>query len=150
MFINKIAIASDHAGYHLKEKIKAHLESKGVEVKDFGTKGPEPVDYPDFGHQLAEAIERGEASYGISICGSGNGISITANKHQGIRAAICWSEEITRLARAHNDANICSLPARFVDHDLALKFVDIFLSTGFDEGRHEMRIKKIPLEKDDK
>ena len=150
MFINKIAIASDHAGYHLKEKIKTHLQSKGVEVKDFGTEGPEPVDYPDFGHELAEAIERGEADYGISICGSGNGISITANKHQGIRAAICWSEEITRLARAHNNANICSLPARFVDHDLALKFVDIFLSTAFDKGRHEMRIKKIPLERDNK
>jgi ribose 5-phosphate isomerase B len=144
MITDKIVIAADHAGYHLKEKIKEHLLKLGLEVKDLGTGSDKSVDYPDFGHALANEIESGNFTYGISICGSGNGINMTANKHQFIRSAICWSEEIARLARYHNDANICALPARFIDEDLAIKMVDIYLNTGFEGGRHINRIKKIP------
>ncbi len=143
MITDKIVLAADHAGFGLKEKIKEHLENKGIDVKDLGTDSPDSVDYPDFGHKLASEIENGNFSYGISICGSANGINMTTNKHQGIRSAICWSEEIARLARLHNDANICSLPARFVEEKLALKMVDIFLNTGFEGGRHKRRIEKI-------
>ncbi|MGC9343534.1 MAG: ribose 5-phosphate isomerase B [Bacteroidales bacterium] len=144
MITDKIVIAADHAGYHLKEKIKDHLLILGLEVKDLGTGSDQSVDYPDFGHALANEIESGNFTYGISICGSGNGINMTANKHQSIRSAICWSEEIARLARFHNDANICALPARFIDEELAIKMVDIYLNTGFEGGRHINRIKKIP------
>jgi ribose 5-phosphate isomerase B len=144
MITDKIVIAADHAGFDLKEKVRQHLLELGLEVKDLGTYNDESVDYPDFGHALADEIENGNFDYGISICGSGNGINMTANKHQFIRSAICWSEEIARLARYHNDANICSLPARFIDKELALKMVDIFLNTGFEGGRHIRRLEKIP------
>ena len=116
----KIGVASDHAGFRLKEKIKKHLSRKGYETKDFGCYSEESVDYPDFAHPLAQAVENGELTRGITICGSGNGINMTVNKHNGIRAALCWSEAISRLAREHNDANICSLPGRFVSEAEAL------------------------------
>ena len=141
----KIAIASDHAGYELKVKVKAYLESKGYEIKDFGAFSSESSDYPDFAHPLAEAVEKKEFDLGISMCGSGNGINMAANKHQGIRSALCWREDIAELARKHNNANICALPARFIDPELAEKIVDIFLTTGFEGGRHQKRIDKIPL-----
>lgn len=147
MITDKIVIASDHAGYTLKEKLVDYLEKKGMKVTDLGTDSTKPVDYADFAHPLADSIEKGEFQYGISICGSGNGINMTVNKHQKIRSAICWNEEISRLARYHNDANICSLPARFIDEQLAYKIVDIFLNTGFEGGRHITRINKIPVKK---
>ncbi len=144
MITDRIILASDHAGYELKEKVKKHLLDKGLQVKDIGTVSADSVDYPDFGHQLASEIENGNFEYGISLCGSANGINMTTNKHQGIRSAICWDKEIARLARAHNNANICALPARFIDEDLAYKMLDIFLNTDFDGGRHKERINKIP------
>jgi ribose 5-phosphate isomerase B len=143
----KIVIAADHAGYQLKFQIIDFLTRKGYEVTDLGTNSPESVDYPDYGHPLAWAVESGKFNTGISICGSGNGINMTTNKHQGIRGALCWNVEIARLARKHNDANICSLPARFIDAKLAKEIVDVFLSTPFEGGRHLQRIDKIPLEK---
>lgn len=145
MITEKIVIASDHAGYQLKEQIKNYLKDKGIKVMDVGTDSAESADYPDFAHPLAESVENGEYAYGITICGSGNGISMTANKHQGIRSAICWNEEIASLARLHNDANVCSLPARFISTQLAKKIVDIFLTTEFEGGRHKKRVDKIPL-----
>lgn len=145
MNIKKLAIAADHAGFDLKEEMVKYLQKKGIEVKDFGTFSPDSVDYADFAHPLANAVEGGEFPVGISICGSGNGINMTVNKHQGIRSAICWNEEISRLARYHNDANICSLPARFISKEEAFKIIDVFLSTEFEGGRHTQRINKIPL-----
>lgn len=142
----KIAIACDHAGYETKEVLVKYLENKGHTVKDFGTYSSESVDYPDFAHPMANAVENGDYEYGISLCGSGNGINMTANKHQGIRSALCWNEEITSLARRHNDANVCALPARFITAEEAKNFVDIFLSTEFEGGRHIRRIEKIPIE----
>lgn len=142
---NKLGIACDHAGYELKEFLVGYLGSKGYDVYDFGTNSPESVDYPDYAHPLANAIEKGELPRGIALCGSANGITITLNKHQGIRAAICWEPEIAELARKHNDANICSLPARFIDNDTAVKIVETFLNTDFEGGRHQRRIDKIPL-----
>ncbi len=121
MITDKIVIASDHAGYLLKEKIKLYLEKQGVKTLDVGTYSSESCDYPDFAHKLAEEIESGTHNYGISICGSGNGINMTVNKHQKIRSALCWNDEISQLARLHNDANICSLPARFISEELAYK-----------------------------
>jgi len=144
--IIKIGIASDHAGYDLKSKLIQYLSDKGYEMKDFGTHSSESSDYPDFAHPLAEAIEKGKCIIGISICGSGNGISMAANKHQGIRAALCWNKEISELARKHNDANICSLPARFIDFEKAKEILDVFLNTDFEGGRHERRVKKISME----
>ena len=141
----KIAIASDHAGYDLKVEVKAYLESKGYEVKDFGAFSSESSDYPDYAHPLATAIEKKEFNVGISMCGSGNGINMAANKHAGIRSALCWREDIAELARKHNDANICALPARFIDPELAKKIIDVFLKTDFEGGRHQKRIDKIPL-----
>ncbi len=141
----KIAIAADHAGFELKGQIIPYLQSKGIKVKDFGTFSKESSDYTDFAHPLAEAVESGEFTTGISICGSGNGINMTVNKHQGIRSAICWNEEISRLARLHNDANICALPARFISKEEAFRIIDVFLSTKFEGGRHIQRIEKIPL-----
>ncbi len=140
-----IAIASDHAGYKMKLEIIRFLENEGYAVMDFGTGSDGSVDYPDYGHPLAEAVENGNFDKGISLCGSGNGINMVTNKHQGIRGALCWNTEITMLARKHNDANICSLPARFIDLELAIKIVDTFLNTSFDGGRHLSRIQKIPL-----
>jgi ribose 5-phosphate isomerase B len=140
-----LAIAADHAGFEIKNEIIPYLQKQGIKVKDFGTFSKDSSDYADFAHPLAEAVESGEYSVGISICGSGNGINMTVNKHQGIRSAICWNEEIARLARSHNDANICALPARFITREEAFRIIDIFLSTGFDGGRHTQRINKIPL-----
>ena len=142
----KIAICSDHAGYELKNQIIEYLKEKStLEIKDFGCFSSESCDYADFAHPMAFAVENGECDYGISICGSGNGISMTVNKHQGIRAALCWNEEIASLARRHNNANVLSLPARFISVELAKKMVDIFFSTDFEGGRHERRIEKIPV-----
>ena len=142
----KIAICSDHAGYALKQIIIKYLNEKKVsDLKDFGSYTSESCDYADFAHPMASAVENNEFDYGISICGSGNGISMTVNKHQGIRAALCWSEEIAALARQHNNANVLSLPARFVTVEAALKMVDVFFSTDFEGGRHQKRIDKISL-----
>ncbi|MCG8410909.1 MAG: ribose 5-phosphate isomerase B [Bacteroidales bacterium] len=140
-----LGIACDHAGYEFKEKLKVELEKNGYVIKDYGTYSDESADYPDFAHPLASAVENEEHIYGITLCGSGNGINMTANKHQGIRAALCWNVEIAELARLHNDANVCSIPARFVDFDLAKQIVEIFLNTEFEAGRHIRRINKIPL-----
>ncbi len=141
----KIAICSDHAGFGLKSIIEGYLEAQGLEYEDFGTYSEESCDYPDFAHPAAEAIERGECYPGIAMCGTGNGIAMTLNKHQGIRAALCWNTELAALARQHNDANVLVLPARFIEPEVALAIVDTFLSTGFDGGRHERRIQKIPV-----
>ena len=138
-----IGIANDHAGYKLKLKMVDYLQQKGYTVKNFGTDTPDPVDYPDYAHPLANAVEHGECELGISICGSGNGINVTVNKHAGIRGALCWLPEISRLARAHNNANICSLPARFISEETAYSIVDKFLNTPFENGRHQTRIDKI-------
>lgn len=139
-----LGIASDHAGFEMKEELKRFLKEKGYEVKDFGTHSPESMDYPDVAHPLAESIEKGEVSQGIALCGSGNGISMTLNKHQGIRAALCWNEELAALARQHNDANVLSLPARFISVELAKRIVEKFLESSFEGGRHLRRVNKIP------
>ena len=139
----KIAIGADHAGFSLKEKLKKYLASKGHEVKDFGPSSEASVDYPDYAHPVALAVEKKEAELGLLMCGSGNGINMTANKHAGIRAALCWNAEIAKLSRQHNNANILTLPARFIEEAEALKCVDAFLSTPFEGGRHEGRVKKI-------
>lgn len=141
----KIAIVSDHAGFYLKQKVIGFLIKEKMEIKDLGSYTPEKVDYPDFGHPLANAVSEGEYDMGISICGTGNGINITANKHPGIRSALCWNEEISRLARAHNNANICALPGRFISESEAYLIVKTFINTPFDGGRHQIRIDKIPL-----
>ena len=141
----KIAIVSDHAGYFLKEKLLDYLIKEKYEIKDLGCYSGEIVDYPDFGHPLAEAVSSGEFESGISICGTGNGINMTVNKHSGIRSALCWSEEISRLARAHNDANICALPGRFISESEAYLIVKTFLNTDFEGGRHKRRVEKISL-----
>ncbi|MGA1583866.1 MAG: ribose 5-phosphate isomerase B [Saprospiraceae bacterium] len=139
-----VALGADHAGYSYKEIIRASLESEGYAVLDFGTDSEDSVDYPDFVHPAMEAIEGGKADIGIILCGTGNGVAITANKHTGIRAALCWSEEITELARQHNDANVLALPTRFISRDEALAMVNTFLSTPFEGGRHSRRVGKIP------
>ena len=143
--MKKIALASDHAGYETKLVLIEMLKEKGYEIKDFGTYSTESVDYPDFAHPMASAVEKKDFDLGISLCGSGNGINMTVNKHQGIRSALCWTVEIAELARFHNDANICSLPARFVSVDLAKDIVNKFLETKFEGGRHILRIDKIPI-----
>jgi len=142
---NKIAIVSDHAGYKLKEKLFKYLIDEHYEVKDFGCFTEEAVDYPDFGHPLAKAVASGEFELGLSICGTGNGINMVVNKHPGIRSALCWNEEISRLARAHNDANICALPGRFISDSEAFLIVKTFLNTDFEGGRHKRRVDKISL-----
>ncbi len=142
-----IVIASDHAGYELKEKLVKYLRSKNIAVDDIGTYSTESTDYPDYGHALAEKVISGRYYAGISLCGSGNGINITANKHPEIRSALCWKKEIAELARRHNDANICALPARFITFEEACEIVDTFLTAPFDGGRHERRKEKIPLKK---
>jgi ribose 5-phosphate isomerase B len=139
----KIAIGADHAGFELKEKVTEYLKRSGFEYKDYGTYSSESADYPDFSHPVASAVENKESDLGILICGSGNGVAITANKHQGIRAAICWLEELASLARQHNDANVLCLPARYISSDLAMKIIDKFLNSSFEGGRHERRVKKI-------
>ncbi len=143
--MKKIAFACDHAGYKTKQFLIKKLIEKGYKIKDFGTFSEKSVDYPDFAHPMAKAVEKGEFDLGISLCGSGNGINMTANKHQGIRSALCWNTEISKLARLHNDANICALPARFVTEEEAMKIVNVFLNTDFEGGRHIKRIEKIPV-----
>jgi len=143
----KIAIGNDHAGVEYKFAIIELLESLGHKVINFGTDTEESVDYPDHIHPVAFAVENAEADFGIILCGSGNGASITANKHQGVRAALCWNNELVALARMHNNANILGLPARFISKYQALAFVETFLNTAFEGGRHENRIKKIPVKK---
>jgi ribose 5-phosphate isomerase B len=138
-----IAIGSDHAGFKYKEQLISFLEGKGLPFTDFGTHSAESVDYPDFAHPVASAVENGEAAFGILICGSANGVAITANKHQGIRAAICWGEELAQLSRAHNNANIICIPARFVREGDAEKMVAHFMTTSFEGGRHATRVNKI-------
>ncbi|MDP2452999.1 MULTISPECIES: ribose 5-phosphate isomerase B [unclassified Kaistella] len=140
--MKKIAIACDHAGFEYKEIIKKHLEGK-FEVEDFGTFSPDSVDYPDFVHPAAESIEQGRNEFGILICGSGQGVAITANKHQKIRCALCWMPELASLSRQHNDANMIALPARFIASQLATDIVDTFLNTPFEGGRHQNRVEKI-------
>ena len=141
----KIAVVSDHAGFYLKEKLVAYLIKEKFDVKDLGTSSSESVDYPDFGHPLANAVSAGEFETGISICGTGNGINMVVNKHPGIRAALCWSEEISRLSRAHNDANILTLPGWFITESEAYLIAKTFLTTEFEGGRHSRRIDKISL-----
>jgi ribose 5-phosphate isomerase B len=138
-----ISIGADHAGFNLKGKIIQFLESKGYDVKDFGCFSEESIDYPDFAHPVAEMVEENTGMLGILICGSGNGINMTANKHKGIRSALCWNAEIAELARQHNDANIVALPARFISEQEALEIVETFLGTAFEGGRHQRRIDKI-------
>jgi len=140
-----IALCSDHAGYPTKMAIRQWLEQQGIAYKDFGTDSQESCDYPDFAHPCARAIENGECYPGIAICGSGEGINITLNKHQGIRSALAWRMAIVRLARQHNDANVLALPGRFVTDDEAIDMVKAFLTTLFEGGRHQRRIDKIPI-----
>jgi ribose 5-phosphate isomerase B len=142
--LNKpIAIGSDHAGFDVKQAVIAFLQSRHISCKDMGTYNKDSVDYPDFAHPVANAVESGEASFGILLCGSANGVAITANKHAGIRAALCWKKEIAELARQHNDANIICIPARYVSNEEAIQMTEIFMNTSFEGGRHETRIKKI-------
>ncbi len=141
----KIAMCSDHAGFELKSAIEKWLSGRGLEFEDFGTFSGESCDYADFAHPCAEAVESGRCYPGIAMCGSGNGIAMTLNKHQGIRAALCWTVELASLARRHNDANVLVLPARFIPRDLALEIVETFLNTEFEGGRHARRIAKIPV-----
>lgn len=143
--MEKIIIASDHAGFRLKEKLVKWLAKNRYEVRDMGGFSEDSVDYPEYAHPLAVAVEKGDYAYGITICGSGNGINMASNKHQGIRSAVCWNEEISRLARAHNDANICALPGRFLSEAEAIVIVKTFLVTPFEGGRHKRRIEKIPV-----
>lgn len=139
----KIGIAADHAGVTYKDRLKQYLENKGFELIDYGTQGTDSVDYPDFAHQLGQAIDKGICERGIVICGSGNGITMTVNKHQKVRAALCWTKQIAELARLHNDANVCGLPARFIAYELAEEIVETFLHTDFEGGRHQKRVEKI-------
>jgi ribose 5-phosphate isomerase B len=141
----KIAIGNDHAGTEYKNDVVKYLKSKDFEVINHGTDSVDSVDYPDFVHPVASDVENGRVDLGIIICGSGNGASMTANKHQGVRAALCWSGEIAKLAREHNNANILSIPARFVSQPQAVDMVDIFLNTSFEGGRHQKRVDKIPV-----
>jgi ribose 5-phosphate isomerase B len=139
----KIAIGNDHAGTEYKLAIVGMLKSKGIEVTNYGTDGTDSVDYPDFAHPVAEDVENGNVDFGIVVCGSGNGANMTTNKHQLVRSALCWNKEITALAREHNDANVLSLPARFIALPQALEMVATFLNTPFEGGRHERRVEKI-------
>ncbi|WP_454976512.1 ribose 5-phosphate isomerase B [Capnocytophaga bilenii] len=139
----KIAIGNDHAGVETKNAIVAYLKGKGIEVENFGTDTNDSVDYPDFGHAVGTAVASGEAALGIVICGSGNGIAMTVNKHAGVRCAVCWTKEIAALARAHNDANVISIPARFTAVPQAVEMVATFLDTPFEGGRHQRRVEKI-------
>jgi ribose 5-phosphate isomerase B len=142
-FTKPIAVGADHAGYEYKTVIVDLLQSKGFEVKDFGTYNKDSVDYPDFAHPVAAAVDEGKAGFGVLICGSANGVAITANKHKNVRAAICWQTEIAHLSREHNNANIICLPARYISLPMAEEMVNVFLKTPFAGGRHEKRVKKI-------
>jgi ribose 5-phosphate isomerase B len=145
MEIKTVGLASDHAGFKLKEFVKQYLDEKHIPYKDYGTYSEERCDYPDFGHALARGIESGEVYPGIGICGSGEGIAMTLNKHQQIRAGLAWMPEIAKLIRQHNDANVLVMPGRFIDNDMARKIMDAFFATDFEGGRHEARVKKIPV-----
>lgn len=140
---SKIAIGSDHAGFEYKESLKKLLVTIGYETTDFGTYSKDSADYPDFAHPVAEAVERKQFDFGVLVCGSANGVAIVANKHQGVRAAICWNEELASLARNHNNANVICIPARFISYDLAEKITERFLRENFEGGRHETRVNKI-------
>ena len=139
-----IGMASDHAGYEMKEALKPMLSEMGYEIKDFGAHSTESMDYPDTAHPLAEAVEAGQVCFGIAICGSGNGISMTLNKHQGVRAALCWEPELGALAKRHNNANVLSLPGRFISIDKAKEIVKAYMAAEFEGGRHQRRVEKIP------
>ncbi|KGI60229.1 ribose-5-phosphate isomerase B [Prevotella sp. DNF00663] len=143
MEVKKIGLACDHAGFPLKKFILGYLEEKGYPVQDFGTYSDESVDYPDFAHSLAEAIESGEVYPGIAICGSGEGMAMTLNKHQGVRAGLAWNKDIAQLIRQHNDANVLVLPGRFIDNKTAATILDEFFKATFEGGRHERRVNKI-------
>ncbi len=143
--IQTIAMACDHAGYETKEYLKKYLQAKKYNVLDFGTNSNNSVDYPDFAHPMADSVEKGDSEIGISLCGSGNGINMTVNKHQGIRSALCWNTELAELAALHNNANVCALPARFITKEEAKDIIDIFIKTEFEAGRHLNRINKIPV-----
>lgn len=141
----KLAFGSDHAGYEMKGKLILWLKESKYMIEDFGTNSTEAVDYPDYIHPLAEIVEKEQVDFGIILCGSGNGASMVANKHQGIRAALCWNKELAVLARQHNDANILTIPARFVDFETAKEITSVFLSTDFEGGRHQRRVNKIRI-----
>lgn len=143
MTSDTIAIGCDHAGFPYKGRIVSLLKEKGLEVQDFGTSSADSVDYPDYVHPVAERVESGEARLGIVLCGSGNGVAMTVNKHQGIRAAVCWNTDLAALARQHNDANVLSIPVRFVSEATAVAMVEAFLSSDFEGGRHQRRVNKI-------
>ena len=145
MEVKRIAIGCDHAGFPYKDSIRQLLQRKGIAVDDFGTGSADSVDYPDFVHPVAEAVEANRADLGIVLCGSGNGVAMTVNKHVGIRAAVCWQEELATLARRHNNANVLALPVRFIPESLALLIVELFIRTPFEGGRHARRVGKIPL-----
>lgn len=141
--MKKIGIACDHAGFQMKELLVGYLSTKGYDVVDFGCHSEESIDYPDFGHPLAEAIENGELEQGVGLCGSGEGMAMTLNKHQGIRAGLCWNTDVAALTRQHNNANVVVLPARFISNDEAIAIVNTFLSSDFEGGRHQGRVEKI-------
>lgn len=143
--MSTIAMASDHAGVSLKSQLKEYLAEKGYDILDFGTDSEASCDYPDYAHPAAKAVEDGSADFGVAMCGTGNGIQMTLNKHQGIRAALCWRPEIAELARQHNDANFLVMPARFVTYDEAVAILDAYLNAKFEGGRHQHRIDKIPV-----
>ena len=145
MDIKVVGLASDHAGFELKEFVKQYLTEKGIPFKDYGTNSEDSCDYPDFAHALAQGIEKGEVYPGIGICGSGEGIAMTLNKHQNIRAGLAWIPEIAHLIRQHNDANVLVMPGRFIDHGMARKIMDEFLLTNFEGGRHQRRVEKIAI-----
>lgn len=138
-----VGMAADHAGYALKEELKSLLEEEGYKVRDFGTFSDESIDYPDVAHPLAKAVAGGDVDFGVAMCGSGNGISMTLNKHKGVRAALCWEPELAKLAREHNDANVLSLPARFISTAMAKEILKAYLSASFEGGRHQRRVEKI-------
>lgn len=142
---NMIGVAADHAAYEMKEFIVGWLSAKGFEVVDYGCMSEESVDYADFGHALGRGMESGEVSRGVAFCGSGEGMSMTLNRHKGVRAGLCWCEEIAYLTRQHNDSNVIVMPARFIDNDQAIKMLSIWLETKFEGGRHQPRIEKIEL-----
>lgn len=143
----KIGIASDHAGFEYKDKLKALLQKKGYEVVDYGTDSTVSCDYPDYAHPLGAALDTGTVDCGIALCGTGNGMAMTLNKHRSVRAGLCWNSEIARLNRAHNDGNVLVMPARFISYAMATRIVNTWLSTPFDGGRHQRRVNKIPLQK---
>ena len=147
MEVKTVGVACDHAGYPLKKFVLEYLEEKGYPYKDYGTWSDASVDYSDFGHALAEGIESGEVYPGIAICGSGEGISMTLNKHQQVCAGLCWIPEIAHLIRQHNDANVLVMPGRFIDNNMARKIMDEFFTATFEGGRHQKRVDKIPVQK---